>query len=291
MSEEQNEFIYEDKPNPESQPPAQARIVSPTRGFYWLEKSLSDILAPYFSQWFLAGLLYAVIVTVGQLIHPYIEVVVNLLGPFFIAGGILGAHAIKQSNQAPTRGQFFSAFTHPSKMNIILLIGVQLLLAAIFVYSMLNAIGVETLQSIDWEKFQAQEDQAYMQQVVQQLFPFIKWMLLFIFLYTLLFWFVMPLIVFEGQFTFKALTQSFIASVKNIGAILVFIIIVIVTLLALGLVLSLVMAVISAVAPQLVSLIVSVIMTAIFMPIASGIVYISYREVFYGEVEASNKRL
>ncbi len=141
MSDNQDEFIFEDRQDQEPEPQAQSRIVSPIRGFYWLEKALSDIVMPHFGKWFVAGLIYSVLLTASQILHPYVAMLFNLLGPIFIAGGVLGAHKIKQSQLAPTNYQFFSAFTHASKLHLVLLILVQILIFAVFTYAMLSAIG------------------------------------------------------------------------------------------------------------------------------------------------------
>ncbi|WP_251359189.1 BPSS1780 family membrane protein [Kangiella sp. TOML190] len=291
MPDNQDEFIFEDRNEQEPKPQAQSRIVSPTRGFYWLEKALSDIVIPHFGKWFVAGLLYSVLLSASQVLHPYAAMLVNLLGPIFIAGGLLGAHQQKQSQQAPSNYQFFSAFTHISKLHLVLLIVVQIVIFTVFTYLMFNAIGVEALQSIDWQKVQAQQDQAYLQQVMSQLLPYVKWVIIFGFFYSLLNWFVISLIVFSGQNVFAALANSFIAAIKNIGAVLIFIIITIVIALVLGIILSLIMAAISPLAPQIISLAVSTLLTAIIMPIIAAILYVSYREVFFGEIEASSKSL
>ena len=48
-----NEFIHEDEQQSSDFEPAQSQTVSPLRGFFWLERSLSDIYIPHLK----AGLL------------------------------------------------------------------------------------------------------------------------------------------------------------------------------------------------------------------------------------------
>lgn len=270
---------------------AQSRYVSPLRGFYWIEKSLSDIVVPHFGKWFVAGLAYIALALLAQLAHQNLALIINFLGPIFISGGLIGAHLIKEKNQAPKPWQFFVGFMHPSKIQMLILIAVQVAISAMFVYFLIQQVGVELITSIDLERLQSQEEQAYAQQIMTQLLPVMKWVILFAFFYLLLNWFVISLITLNSSNAIVALKESLIGSIKNIGAILLFIIISLIIMIVLGIILSLVLAAFASILPKFVLALISLSLMAIVMPVVSGVLYISYREVFFGETGDSEKSI
>lgn len=291
-----DEFIHVDEeqsPQPHS---GQARVVSPGRGYHWVERSLSEIFVPHFGKWFLAGLIYSVITTVLPMLGAALAMLVLILNPLFFAGGFIGAHKLNQKSGTITPQQFFEGFTHAKKLSLLLYCGLFAVVGAAVVYAFLSAIGVDKLQTIDWNLLQSGTDpeafQAELQAFGELIGPYFLWMFLSFIALSLANWFAPNLILHEQQNPFAAFINSFIGGVKNLLPMIVLVLVLIGLGIAIGLISMIASALLSAILPPLAAdLLLSTLLTAIIMPIMVGVGYISYREVYLGDVKQSKNSL
>ena len=181
-----NEFIHEDEQSPNQYEPAQSQTISPLRGFFWLERSLSEIYVPHFKAWFFAALIYSAMTTLIPALVPPVAFLFAIINPMLVAGLLLGAHAVytKQSDVKPL--QLLEGFKHK---NVVQLVVYTILVIAMFIVAiiiLMSIIGFDTLNAIDFIRIQA-GDEAYATSVLKQFAPAIPWAALLFLIFSLAF--------------------------------------------------------------------------------------------------------
>lgn len=285
-----NEFIHEDDNNNAPQP-SNPQVVAPSRGFYWLERSLSEIVVPHFGKWFIAGLIYSVVVTLASLVSPALSMIVGILNPIFFAGGYLGAHKVYNNTGDIQPGQFFQGFAHSKKVQL-LLYSLALIVIVVIAFLIIGSfIGIDALQSIDLAALEA-GNQVAAEAVAEMFLSVIGWILLFGFIITLTNWFAPNLILFEDNNAINSMGNSLITGLKNILPFLVLGLVLIGCAIALFLIAFVVMLIVGAILPPNIGQIVmQTLINAAVIPIMIGVGYISYREVFLGDIKKSDNSL
>ncbi|MBV34579.1 MAG: hypothetical protein CMP47_03875 [Rickettsiales bacterium] len=286
-----NEFIHEDEQSPSPYEPAQSQTVSPLRGFFWLERSLSEIYAPHFKVWFVAALIYSLMTTLIPALLPPTAFLFAIINPMLVAGLLLGAHAVytKQGSVKPL--QLFEAFKHPNVVQLLIYTVLAILLVVAAVLILMSVIGFDTLNAIDLVRVQS-GDEAYVTSVFKQLSPAIPWAVLLFLFISLATWFAVSLILFSGQNALASLGNSLLGGLKNFFAVLVFVL----TLIVCGIVIVLLSSLIvtmfgSLLANPFVNLIFDLVVNALVIPIFIGVTYIAYREIFLGDITKSENSL
>ncbi|AOE49228.1 BPSS1780 family membrane protein [Kangiella sediminilitoris] len=286
-----NEFIHEDEQASQGPEPAQSQTVSPIRGFYWLERALSEVYVPHFKQWFVAALIYTLISSLVPAIIPPMRYVMAIVNPLLIAGLLIGAHKAYTKTESISPLQTFKAFQHQQIGQIILyaIIAIGLMFGIFFILT--SIIGVEALQGVDFSRIQA-GDEEYARSLFKLIAPAIPWAVVLILLFSLATWFAISLILFSGQKAFPAIGNSFVGGLKNFFAVLILAIVAIICLLVLALIASLVLSLFgSLVTNPYINLIIDVALTSLLIPIGIGTTYIAYREIFLGDISKSENSL
>ncbi len=291
-----DEFIHVDEEQAPQPSSGQAQVVSPGRGYHWVERSLSEIFVPHFGKWFLAGLIYSIVTTVLPLLGAAIAMLVLILNPMFLAGGYLGANKVQQKTGDVTPQQFFEGFSHARKFALLIYCGLFAFIGAVIVYLFVNSIGAETLQSINWTTLQTGTDtiavEAELKALAEIFGPYMLWIFLTFVAVSLANWFAPNLILFTEQNPLSALLNSFIGGIKNILPMIVLVLVLIGLGIAVGLISMIVGALVSAILPPLAAdLLLSTLLTAVLMPVMVGVGYMSYREIYLGDVKKSQNTL
>lgn len=286
-----NEFIHEDEQSPNEPQPTQSQTVSPLRGFYWLERSLSEIYVPHFKDWFMAALLYSVITTFIPGVLPSSSVVMAIINPLLIAGLLIGAHHIYTQQGKVKPLQMFEAFQHPRVAQIVLYAVITIVLGIAIIGILMAIVGMDNVSGIDWQRFVA-GDEAYVRSVLKMIAPAIAWGVLLLILFSLATWFAVSLILFSEQKAFPAIGNSFVGGLKNFFAVLVFAIVALICFIVVALIMSLILGMFgSIVTNPIINLVIDTLFSALIVPIFIGVTYIAYREIFLGDIAKSEKSL
>ena len=286
-----DEFIHEDKQPPQDFEPAQSQTVSPIRGFYWLERSLSEIYVPHFKSWFIAALVYSVITSVIPAFLPASALVLAIVNPLFVAGLLLGAHHVykKQGEVKPL--QMMAAFQHKRIAQLLLYTVAAVVFVLLATFILVAVIGFDSLKGFDLAGIEAGSE-ASMKAAFKIISPAIPWAILLIILIGLATWFAMSLILFSNQNAIPAIGNSLVGGLKNFFAVLVFILVLFVCAIVLMLISALVLSIFAGIiANPYVNLVLNVIINALTVPIFVGVTYIAYREIFLGDMTKSEKSL
>ncbi|AKE51473.1 BPSS1780 family membrane protein [Kangiella geojedonensis] len=286
-----NEFIHEDEQQPSDFEPAQSQTVSPLRGFFWLERSLSDIYIPHFKSWFIAALVYSFITNFIPALLPPTALVLAIINPILIAGLLLGAHQVYKQQGDVKPLQMFEAFKHRTIGQLVLytVAAITLVIGAILI--LMSIIGFETLNGIDVARIEA-GDEAYGLSVLKTMSHAIPWAALLVILVSLATWFAVSLILFSNQKAIPAIGNSFVGGLKNFFAVLVFVIVLIVCMIAVVMISSLVLSMFSSlISSPYIQALINVVINALATPILIGVTYIAYREIFLGDITKSDKSL
>lgn len=281
-----NEFIFEDKQSPTPQ----SKMVSPLRGFHWLERGIADVVAPYFKEWFIAGLVYSALVTLIQMVHPFLAMIATLLVPIFIAGGVIGAGAVFDK-RSPSPAQFFSGFQASQIGQLVLFTVLHFVILLTIGWIILSIIGMDTIQGMDLNKLQDPNEQEYALAVMQQVSHVLPWMMLLSLAYLFLTWFTPSLIVHAERNAFSAISESFFASIKNLAPFVLLLVLLFIITLILSFIFGIVLTAIGGESSPMISLITTTLLQALVMPIYIGMIYVSYREVFLGDIKKSERSL
>lgn len=286
-----NEFIHEDEQQPNDSETTQSRTVSPMRGFFWLERSLSEVYVPYFKSWFVASLIYTFITSILPAFVPMTAIIIALAKPLLLAGLLIGAHLVYTQQTSIKPLQMFEAFKSPRVGQVLLYILSAFILAMVLAFILISIVGSETFSGIDLQRIES-GDQLYLQSVLKQLAPAIPWGALLIIMLSLATWFAVSLILFSGQDAFPAIGNSFIGGLKNFFAVLVLVIVGFVCLLALTFISGLLLTMLGNLATNpYFNMIFTIITGALMVPIGVGVTYIAYREIFLGDIKKSENSL
>ncbi|WP_223668577.1 BPSS1780 family membrane protein [Kangiella shandongensis] len=286
-----NEFIHEDEQEPQGSEPARSRTVSPVRGFYWLERSLSEIYVPHFKHWFIAALVYTIITSVIPAFLPSLSIVMAIINPLLIAGLLVGAHKVYTQQGAIKPAQIFEAFQHPKIAQVVLYAVIAILLAIIMMSILASMVGMENLKGIDLARIEA-GDEAYARSVFELIAPAIPWAVLLLILFSLATWFAISLILFSDQKAFPAIANSFIGGLKNFFAVLILAIVGLICIIVIAFIGTLVLSIFgSLLTNPYINLLIDALVTTLAVPIGVGTTYIAYREIFLGDISKSEKSL
>ncbi|GAA4357745.1 BPSS1780 family membrane protein [Kangiella marina] len=286
-----NEFIHEDEQKANDVEPAQSQTVSPLRGFFWLERSLSDIYAPNFKSWFVAALIYSAITGIIPALVPATALIIAIANPLLVAGLLIGAHNVYKQQGDIKPLQMFEAFKHKNIAQLVIYTVAAIALGLGIIFILMSIVGMEVLSGIDAARIES-GDEAYFTSVLKTISPAIPWAALLIILFSLATWFAVSLILFSDQKAVPAIGNSFVGGLKNFFAVLVFIIVLIVCGFVLILISSLVLAMFGSLLENpFVDVLFNVLINALALPIFIGVTYIAYREIFLGDITKSDKSL
>lgn len=291
-----DEFIHVDEEQAPQPNNGQAQVVSPGRGYHWVERSLSEIFVPHFGKWFLAGLIYSIATTLLPMLGAAIAMLVLILNPLFLAGGYIGANKVQQKAGEVSPQQFFEGFSHPRKFALLIYCGLFALVGTAIVFLFVNSIGTENLQSINWTLLQTGTDtiavEAELKAMADIFGPYMLWIILSFIAVSLANWFAPNLILFADQNPLSAFLNSFIGGIKNILAMIVLVLVLIGLGIAVVLISMIVSALFSAILPPVASyLLLEALRMAVIMPVMVGVGYMSYREIYLGDVKKSQNTL
>ncbi|NVK22447.1 MAG: hypothetical protein HWD86_08000 [Kangiellaceae bacterium] len=288
MNNDQPEFIHENEEQPQ---PAHARLVSPLRGFYWLERGLSDIYIPHFKNWFVVGLVFAVITNLIPAFIPQIALLVGVLNPMFLAGALIGANRIYQQQGSVTPTQIFEGFSHKNKANLWFYTAVTIVLVILVFMIIMMLIGPEKLQGLDLARIEA-GDEAYATSVLSLFLPILPWMIVLGIALTLATWFAPSLILFHDKKAVPAVFDSFSGGARNILAVIIMLVIAFVSFFVIVLGFSLLLAAFGSLVQSIYfKLALNLVSAALVFPIMISVTYIAYREVFLEDITKSEKSL
>ncbi|MCW8857299.1 MAG: hypothetical protein OQJ95_08050, partial [Kangiella sp.] len=156
--------------------------------------------------------------------------------------------------------------------------------------------GTEQIEALNFAALQGGTDQAAIQAELEAIFhtfrPYLIWMFIISIGITLARWFAPNLILFHAQNPISAFANSFIGGVKNILPMIVLLLVLIGLSIIIGLILLVVSLIFTALLPPLAAeLLINTLLAAITIPILVGVAYISYREIFLGDVKESKNSL
>ncbi len=269
----------------------QPRRVSAGQGFNWLEKGISTYVVPHFSKWLISCSIYALIVVFTQLWLQSLNMAIQFLAPFFTAGALIGCHKIRNSGQISNQ-QIFEGFSHPNKVQLLLLCLVQAILIVIMVAALFLMSG---LSMDDLQKFQQiqsnPEDTDLIISLFKPLLSLLPAMLLLGLAYSIAVWFAPALVVFDNKSAPIAVGSSFINGMKNFLPYIVFLLVTIALFIVLGIIVSIVGFVFGLVSQTLAQAISTMIMAVVSLPILGSALYVGYRDIFYGEYEGNSNSL
>lgn len=286
-----NEFIHEDEQKPSDFEPAQSQTISPIRGFFWLERSLSDIYAPNFKGWFVAALIYSLFTTFIPALVPASALIITIINPILIAGLLLGAHAVYKKQGSVKPLQMFEAFKHQNIGQLVLYTVAAILMVFIATFILMSYIGLDVINTIDMARIQAGDGQ-YRMSALKKVAHAIPWAVLLGILISLATWFAVSLILFSNQKAIPAIGNSFMGGLKNFFAVLVFVVVLIVCLFVVVLISSLILSMFAPlIASPYIQALINVVINALVSPIFIGVTYIAYREIFLGDITKSDKSL
>lgn len=258
-----------------------ANTVPVGRGFTWIERSLSQTLKPSIGMWLLIGLVYGIISAVLSLI-PLINLIVPyLLAPVFTAGLIMGAHNIFLGEKLEMN-HLFSGFQHPRSSQLFIFGAITIALYFLMIIVLIAFIGFDFigLMLADGEP----DPQALASMVGKFLILIpVGFVLGVIFLLAM--WFPPTLIALHDVSAIDALKIGFKGSMKNIGAVIVFLLLFIVLTIIIGILVGIVMAILGFISETL------ILLSAIFIiPLAllaagfwAGVTYHAYRDIFLAQ--------
>lgn len=286
-----NEFIHEDEQKPSDFEPAQSQTISPIRGFFWLERSLSDIYAPNFKGWFVAALIYSLLTNFIPALIPASSFIMAIVNPLLIAGLLLGADAVYKKQGSVKPLQMFEAFKHKNIGQLVLYTIAAILMVFIATMILMSYIGLEVINGIDMARIEAGDEQ-YGMSVLKKVAPAIPWAALLAILISLATWFAVSLILFSNQKALPAIGNSFVGGLKNFFAVLVFVVVLIVCLVVIVLITSLILSMFAAlIANPYIQVLINVVINALAVPVFIGVTYIAYREIFLGDITKSENSL
>lgn len=291
-----DEFIHVDEEQTPQPGNGQAQVVSPSRGYHWVERSLSEVFVPHMGKWFLAGLIYSIFTTIMPLLGYVFATIVVLLNPIFLAGGYIGANKLQRQTGDITPYQFFEGFLHERKLALIGYCGLFMLILMAIVFAFMFAMSNSGVQGVDLAALQAGVSQgnfeAELQAIAEVIRPYLIWMFIAFIGISLASWFAPNLILFHNQNPASALANSFIGGIKNILPLIVMFLVIVGLFIVLLLVLMVVSLVLTALLPPTAAdLVINTFFGAILMPVMVGIGYMSYREVYLGDVKKSQNSL
>lgn len=252
------------------------------RGFTWIEKSISKTLMPNLGMWMLIGLIY-VLISIALSFIPLVNLVVPyLLGPVFAAGLALGAHAVYKSEKLEI-GQLFAGFQHPRSSQLFIFGAITLVFYLLMFALIIGVIGFEVL---GLAMSGSEPDAAALGSLAGKFLMLIPIGLIIGVIFLLAMWFPPTLIALHDVSVVDAIKIGFKGAVKNLGAVIVFLLM----LIVLGIVLGIVFSIVAAIIGFISSTLAFVLMFLLFIPIAllgagfwAGITYHAYRDIFLAE--------
>lgn len=269
----------------------QIRKVGAGSGARWLNHSI-HVIEKNARPLLLAALLLAALVGVAPLFGPAalpVLLAVALLYPVLM-GGLVAMAARIDAGESPRPFDLFAAFRTGRVLPLMVLALPQLLFGVVVVLMVVAALGVDNLGLI------AQGEEPAMDAVNSGLFGWLFLVLVFggiaSFSATL---FGIPLAMLQARPGLAAIGLSLRAALRNLGAVLVYLLCMVLALVVAGfalvlvnLVLGLILALLGPAAQQVGAQLLGIVFNALVFAVLACGHLLAWREVFAGGVEAAD---
>ncbi|NVJ67028.1 MAG: hypothetical protein HWE16_11120 [Gammaproteobacteria bacterium] len=260
---------------------AVANTVPIGRGFTWIEKSLGQTLKPNLGMWMLIGLIYGIISLVLSLI-PLINIIVPyLLAPVFSAGLIMGAHHIFNGEKLELN-HLFAGFQHPRSSQLFVFGAITIAIYFLIFIAIIAFIGFDF---IGLALAGGEPDPEMIASMAGKFLILIPLGLVAGVIFLLALWFPPALIALHDVSAMDALKIGFKGAMKNLGAVIVFLLMFIVLAIVISILFAIVAALLGFISEML------IVLVALFaIPLAllaagfwAGVTYHAYRDIFLAQ--------
>lgn len=258
-----------------------ANSVPAGRGFTWIEQSINKTLMPNLGMWMLIGLVYGIISGILSLI-PLINIIVPyLLAPVFTAGLIMGAHQIFKGEKLQFN-QLFAGFQHPRSGQLFTFGAISI---AIYFLMFLFIIAFIGFDFIALAMSGGDPDPEMLASMAGKFLLLIPLGIVAGVIFLLAMWFPPALIAMHDVSAIEALKIGFKGAMKNIGAMIVFLLLLIVLMIVVGILLAIVMAILGFVSEMLIYLAVLIMIPVALLAAGfwTGVTYHAYRDIFLAQ--------
>lgn len=205
-----------------------ANKVTPLRGWYWINEGYRYFYQAKYT-WILTITLVVMVVLVSRFLSPILQIALIFVFPFIVAGLSLACADIEQGKKMSVQ-YLLKGFSSPNRLNIFrygLLFFLMMIVAKIISSIVLNYLGVtQEMISSEISFLQESQDQSFTvileSQVLSTFFASTIFSILPILMINL---FAPILIVFSRLSAFQAIKLSFVAGLKNLSALVVYLLI------------------------------------------------------------------
>lgn len=207
--------------------------VHPMRGWQWINEGYRYFV-PAKSAWILSLLIVVFVVLLARFLIPILQLSLIFINPFIVAGLSLACVAIEKGGKM-TPEYLFKGFSSPNKMNIFrygLLFLVMMIIAQLISSILLTAIGI-TQEQLTSEITALQNNKSADYQTIMDspiLFKFFIMSLISLLPLIMINLFAPIIIVFSDLTAFQSIKLSFFAGLKNIPALIIYMLIYIIIL-------------------------------------------------------------
>ncbi len=209
------------------------RKVAALRGWYWINEGYR-----YFAQakytWILTLMLVVVVILVSRFVLPILQIALVFVFPFIVAGLSLACADIEKGKKMSVE-YLLKGFASPNRMNIFrygLLFLLMMIIAQLISSIVLNSMGIsQEMITNELSTLQKDQDQSFAtildSKVLSTFFIATILSMLPIIMVNL---FAPIIIVFSQLSAWQAIKVSFVAGLKNLSAIIVYVLIYVVIL-------------------------------------------------------------
>lgn len=243
---------------------------------------------PQWGVWMLIGLIYLIISAVLNFI-PIINIIVpTLLAPLFTAGLVLGAHHIYKGEKIEI-GQLFAGFSVPKSNQLFIVGAITIVASLLMLLVVFLFVGSDFLTAIFAG---GQPDPAVLAKMTGKMLLLIPLGFIASILFMLIFWFPPILIARHDLSAIDAIKIGFKGAMKNLGAVIVFVLMLIVVAIALAIVFGIITFILGIISTKLSML--TVILLAIPLALLgvgfwAGTTYHAYHDIFLGQEQSTNQ--
>ncbi|MCF6319227.1 MAG: hypothetical protein L3J83_08120 [Proteobacteria bacterium] len=202
--------------------------VAPLRVCYWINEGYRYFYQAKYT-WILTLTLLVMVVLVSRFLLPVLQIALIFVFPFIVAGLSLACADIEQGKKMSVQ-YLLKGFASPNRLNIFrygLLFFLMMIVAQIISSIVLNSLGIsQEMISSEISLLQESQDQSFRvileSQVLSTFFATTIFSMLPILMINL---FAPILIVFSRLSAFQAIKLSFVAGLKNLSALIVYLLI------------------------------------------------------------------
>ncbi len=207
--------------------------VNPLRGWYWFNEGYR-----YFSQakytWILSLVIVVLIILISRFILPVLQIALIFIFPFIVAGLSLACADIEKGKKMSVE-YLLKGFSSPNRMNIFrygMLFLLMMIVAQLVSSIVLNSMGItQEMITSELSMLQKDQEQSFVtilnSKVLSTFFIATILSMLPIIMVNL---FAPIIIVFSQLSAWQAIKASFVAGLKNLSAIIVYVLIYVVIL-------------------------------------------------------------